>query len=635
MSAYSTSLQENRSSRLILIDEDPVFRLGLRVWLEQFPDLNIVAEAEDGTTALQILEARFAPADLLLEEASSPVALSTSPIDLVILDITLGRSQPDRPQGLSLCRQIRTQYPTLPVLILSASPEPLLLAAAQQAGASGYCPKATEVKELIAVIRQVATGQPVWIQPSPQLPSPQWGIRSQEPAARGQETQQRGAISDSPRASPPQLPNPLSLFRRNLRLSGIRQIDAALAELAAELQNLDLSLLDRAIAAGRYRELQTARWMVRRLLATPAIADQEPENRQIRESPNQRIAKSERQPSVATLSQPVDLAGSAIVDRSLQSVLFDAVLSKLQTSLENETETPLEIDILREDKKRELFYIILRKLEDLLDELRYSQVQPGQLDQKRSPILQDLWQTVIVDFFGKYYTIQLGESDEQTVEVVSVLLQDAEIVQTAILDKIPAVIDLLNHLLFQTPLIVDSTPYPPGNPAALARAELILDNWVIRLASGVMQPLLNRFANVEEIKQNFYDRRLLSNREIERFRNDLSWRYRLEKYVREPTHIFESQYQLFVFSWRGIKKTTIYAPRNQELEKLGGIQFAVTLALETRDAIAPRLRSVVSFVGNGVIYVLTEVIGRSIGLVGRGILKGIGNAWQDSRFSRK
>lgn len=50
----------------------------------------------------------------------------------------------------------------------------------------------------------------------------------------------------------------------------------------------------------------------------------------------------------------------------------------------------------------------------------------------------------------------------------------------------------------------------------------------------------------------------------------------------------------------------------------------MTLALELRDAIAPRLRTVTGFVGSGVVYVLTEIIGRGIGLIGRGVMKGIG-----------
>jgi hypothetical protein len=65
-----------------------------------------------------------------------------------------------------------------------------------------------------------------------------------------------------------------------------------------------------------------------------------------------------------------------------------------------------------------------------------------------------------------------------------------------------------------------------------------------------------------------------------------------------------------------------------------GVPLVVTIALEARDAIAPRLRSTLSVLGSGVVYVLTEVVGRGIGLIGRGILKGLGNAWQDVRSSR-
>jgi hypothetical protein len=60
----------------------------------------------------------------------------------------------------------------------------------------------------------------------------------------------------------------------------------------------------------------------------------------------------------------------------------------------------------------------------------------------------------------------------------------------------------------------------------------------------------------------------------------------------------------------------------------------VSLALETRDAIAPRLRAIVSSLGSSVIYVLTQVIGRGIGLIGRGIIQGIGSSLQETRFGK-
>ena len=575
----------DRRFRLLLVDEDAVFRLGLRVWLERYPELQIAAETADGEEALGLLTASLA-------------------IDLVILDIGLGRNQSDRLQGLTLCQQIKAAYPQLPVLFLSANTEPVLVAAAQQMGATGYCAKSLAAIELAAVIRQVAQGRSHFAE--------------------------RGSVSDTKERAIERRDNPsprrpaFSRIRTALSRSGIRQIDAALTQINAELRSLDLSLLDRAILAGQQRELRAARWLVDRLRG-----DRAGENSESQRSVRVPEAISPPLPQLAAqIPSPLEAVQLAADSRTLQSVVFDAVLVKLQASLENQTETPLETDILREEKKRELFYLVLRKLEDLLGELRYSEVQAEQLAQKRSPILLDLWQAIVVDFFGKYFTVSVQGTE---VEVVSILLDEAAIVQQAILDRIPGVVELLSHLLFQTPLVVDSVSYAAGNPAALARAELLTENLLIQLANAIVQPLLNRFASVEPIKESFYQRRLLSNREIERFRNDLSWRYRLERYFRDPQAIFESQHRLYVFAWKGIQTTTIYAPRNQELEQLSGVPLAITLVLETRDAIAPRLRSVVSFAGNGIIYVLTEVVGRGLGLIGRGILKGLGNALQERR----
>jgi hypothetical protein len=295
------------------------------------------------------------------------------------------------------------------------------------------------------------------------------------------------------------------------------------------------------------------------------------------------------------------------------------------------TRTPLEIDIFREEKRRELLNLILRKIEDFLEELRFSQVQMPQLKAMQSVLLRDLWQAATIDFFGRYSTLQVGD---RNLEIVSSLLQDAVVVQTGILDKIPLVFDFFSYLLFKTPLVIDNVPYPAGSPEAMERAETILQNLLIQLANGVVQPLLNRFADVEEVKQSFYDRRLISTREVERFRNNLSWKYRLENYTGEPQKIFESRYELFVLVSRGIAKISVYAPRSQELKKLSGIPLLVTLVLELRDAIAPRLRAAVAFIGNGFVYVLTQVIGRAIGLIGRGILQGLGGALQESKNKR-
>ncbi|HBY78698.1 MAG TPA: hypothetical protein DEG47_17225, partial [Cyanobacteria bacterium UBA11148] len=55
---------------------------------------------------------------------------------------------------------------------------------------------------------------------------------------------------------------------------------------------------------------------------------------------------------------------------------------------------------------------------------------------------------------------------------------------------------------------------------------------------------LNQFADIEAIKQSFYDQHLISSREIARFRNNLSWKYRRVELIDEPIAIFESRYDL-------------------------------------------------------------------------------------------
>jgi len=601
-----------RLFKLMLIEPDPIYRAGLRVVLAKFADLQVVAEAETNTAALQILS----------EFASNATSLSELGVDLVLLELGLDSSESSQLLGLRLSQQLKTQYPNLPVLLFTSLSEPSQLTAAKQAGVDGYCPKGIPATELAAAIRQVATGHPYW-------------AKEIEESRGAEESRSRGEFTTRY--------SPLARLRDRLRLSGLRQIDASLSEVTALLQDPGISLLDRAILAGQRRELLASRRLVNQLLAAPkgrgqgsGVRGQEragEAGEQGRTPPTTSPLPPTKTLPLATrpISSLSEVPDMSLSRSTLPEALFASIRAKLQFSLENLTRVPLEIDILREGKKRELLDLIRQKIEDVLAELRFSQVQSSQLTAMRSIILRDLWQTATTDFFGKYSKLQVGEYQ---LDIVNTLLQEAIVVQTAILDRIPLVEELFSYLLFASPLVIDNASYPAGSLEAKERAEIILQNLLIQIANAVVQPLLNRFADVEAIKQKYYDRRLISTREIERFRNNLSWKYRLESYIEEPKRIFESRYELFLLTSRGIAKISIYAPRNQELAGLSGIQSLLTLALEFRDAIAPRIQAVVAFLGRSLVYVLTQVVGRAIGLIGRGILQGLGGSLQESKNKR-
>jgi hypothetical protein len=425
---------------------------------------------------------------------------------------------------------------------------------------------------------------------------------------------------------------PLARVRKNWYLSGIGYIEAALAEVTAQLQTPGLPLIDRAVFAGQRRELLASRWLLTRLLVSPQEIQEE--------QPQESISATPKPPVISALSNaivPLELqqqptSPPLLSPRSLQSDLFSLCVTKLQSSLQNVTDVALEIDIFREDKKRELLYIVLQKLAQQLDELRLPQITIAQLESLKDSILYDLWQSAITDFFGKFYRVQVSN---QNIEVVNLLLQNYRVIQTEIFNKIPLVVELFSYLVFQTDLHIDNTCYSAGSPEAKSQALIILENLLIQVANGVVQPLLNSLADVEEIKENYYDRKLISTREIERFRNELSWKYRLNKYINEPKAMFESSYELFVLAPRGIAKTSLYAPRSQELAQLSGIPLLVTLTLEFRDAIAPRLKSLLSVVGSSIVFLLTKIVGRGLGLIGRGILQGIGSvSFTEKNFKR-
>ncbi|MDB9323359.1 MULTISPECIES: DUF3685 domain-containing protein [Cyanophyceae] len=573
----------NRPLRLLLIDQDPIFRLGLRVALSALPDIQVVAEAETDTRALQIL------AELAQKNPNQ--------VNLVVLELGNGRSISSQQNGLQLCQQLKIQYPQLPVLLLSSVQEPGLLLAVKAAGVNGYCPKGTPISQLVAAMEKVADGGSYWFL-----------------------EQRRVEPTTYPMTPSPSLP--LARVRKNWYLSGIGYIEASLAEVTAQLQTPGLPLIDRAVFAGQRRELLASRWLLTRLLVSPQEIQEE--------QPQESISATLKPPVISALSNaivPLELqqqptSPPLLSPRSLQSDLFSLCVTKLQSSLQNVTDVALEIDIFRGDKKRELLYIVLQKLAQQLDELRVPEITIAQLGTLKDTILYDLWQSVITDFFGKFYRAKVGN---QNIEVVNLLLQNYRVIQTEIFNKIPLVVELFSYLVFQTDLHIDNTCYSAGSPEAKSQALIILENLLIQVANGVVQPLLNSLADVEEIKENYYDRKLISTREIERFRNELSWKYRLNKYINEPKAMFESSYELFVLAPRGIAKTSLYAPRSQELAQLSGIPLLVTLTLEFRDAIAPRLKSLLSVVGSSIVFLLTKIVGRGLGLIGRGILQGIGS----------
>jgi len=122
--------------KILLAEDHVIVREGTRELVQREPDMEVVAEADDGAEAVQ-LAGKFQP-------------------DVVIMDIALPKLN-----GIEATKQIKALYPATAVLILTAYDNDQYIFALLEAGAAGYLLKTVRGHELIDAIRAVSVGESV------------------------------------------------------------------------------------------------------------------------------------------------------------------------------------------------------------------------------------------------------------------------------------------------------------------------------------------------------------------------------------------------------------------------------------------------------------------------------------------
>src|ERR1043165_9977849 len=120
--------------RTLLVDDHAVVRFGISQLINRQPDLVVCGEEEDASKALG--------------------AITNLKPDLVIADLSLKDSS-----GLELMRNIRAQFPKLPILVVSVHDETIYAEMAFRAGALGYLNKDEAIDKILTAIRRVLNGE--------------------------------------------------------------------------------------------------------------------------------------------------------------------------------------------------------------------------------------------------------------------------------------------------------------------------------------------------------------------------------------------------------------------------------------------------------------------------------------------
>ncbi len=122
--------------RVVLVDDDPLVRAGLRMILGGAPDIDVVAEAADGQAAVDVVQ-RAAP-------------------DVVLMDIRMPRMD-----GLAATRRLLDRGTSARIIVLTTFDTDDMVVTALSYGAAGFLLKDTSPADLVDAVRRVAAGQPI------------------------------------------------------------------------------------------------------------------------------------------------------------------------------------------------------------------------------------------------------------------------------------------------------------------------------------------------------------------------------------------------------------------------------------------------------------------------------------------
>jgi DNA-binding NarL/FixJ family response regulator len=129
--------------RVLLVDDHPIVRQGVRSVLANHPDIEVVGEADSANTLF--------------------ASLDTAKPNVILLDIRM-----PGPNGIEITQRLKREHPEIKVIVLSTYDEDEFLLGALRAGAEGYLLKSASAQVLASAVRQVGQGERLL---SPQLVS--------------------------------------------------------------------------------------------------------------------------------------------------------------------------------------------------------------------------------------------------------------------------------------------------------------------------------------------------------------------------------------------------------------------------------------------------------------------------------
>jgi len=398
-------------------------------------------------------------------------------------------------------------------------------------------------------------------------------------------------------------------------LSGLDQINAEVNALNHRLSVFPKGGLKRFVIAGRLRELNMARKLLHAIWGSA--------------SP---IHQFKPKPKQERLQIYLPKRGGNDILNQLQIELA----KEFGSCSIFETGYLLALEALLPERRLNLFESLLHEFKQLLEKLSTQNCLalttiPSGDQPATDPWVQQqslLRQRALMKLVGAYTQLPREGS----------LLPLAEtLISSANLDgeepELCSLYPILIALIEGKPLLIHGKLMAADQPFALLHVQTLVSNWLLRNGERIAKEVLEACSNWPELRRTMLPLELLPTRELDRLRNKINSLERWQNLFVRPVSIYESKRVFYSLRSGKFVSQVLIEPRDNELKTLLWWQQAITILLETRDALAPQLEILINRFGSLMVLLLTRVLGRAIGLIGRGIMQGLGKGMQNSNLS--
>ena len=391
-----------------------------------------------------------------------------------------------------------------------------------------------------------------------------------------------------------------------LLTSGISQINKDLNTIDNIIGTKSISTFYYFILLGRRRELLTAKKLIIWLWGPLEILIDFP-------------AKKTSNDKLLVNKYNTDITIKNSSRKELWKVIYHRVNEKLQDNIKNSTDELAALFSLNKLKRNDLLKTLLHEFSIYISKLDSIDKQEKVLENNIELITPELRANTLRNFIDSYDRLKKNGIE---VSISDYLVNNSEL--AIIDDELPSISLIIDPILNNKPIIIDGQYLSIKDPRSVIQLEMLILNWIFRTAELISEEIISSCSEWPEIRTYFLNKELVSTRELERRRNHINTKNLLQNIFKKPVRLYESKRLYYTVKKNIIEKIIITEPRDNELRKLDWAQRQIAFIIELRDALAPQVQAVVQYLGDLIVLVLTKVVGRSIGLIGRGIAQGMG-----------